>query len=100
MTSSAGCGWPIGRRIRTNIPGDSSRMPVGGLGLGKTPRTEMLPVVGLTWLLTKLIVPLVREAVLALQAHQDRDQAVLRLLDLPLVDRLRIRSRVGSSTSK
>ena len=77
ITSSAGCGWPIGRRIRTNIPGDSSRTPLGGLGLAKTPRTEMLPVVGFTWLLTKLIVPLVREAVFALQAHQDGDPAVL-----------------------
>ena len=29
MTSSAGCGWPMGRRTRTNIPGENSRVPLG-----------------------------------------------------------------------
>ena len=73
MTRSAGCGTPIGRRIRTNIPGDKQPLAPLQLGVRRTlPRTRMLPVVGLTWLLTKLIVPLVREPVLALQAHEDR----------------------------
>ena len=88
MTSRAGWGWPIGSRMRTNMPGDSRRTPVPGRlqGLAKTPRTEMLPVVGLTWLLTKLMSP-VRETVLALQAHQDRDlPALAGTLDLALVD--------------
>jgi hypothetical protein len=40
--------------MRTNIPGLSSREPLLGLGLAKTPRTEMVPVEGLTALLMKL----------------------------------------------
>ena len=46
-------------------------------------------MVGLTWLLTKLIVPCVREALLALKPHEDRDlHPLLGQLDLALVDRL------------
>src|SRR5262249_25575924 len=57
MTSSAGRGWPIGIRTRTNIPGESSRTPPSGLGLGKTPRKAMLPVAGVAWVVTKVRVP-------------------------------------------
>src|SRR5438067_2096554 len=46
MTSSASWGWPMGSRMRTNIPGDSSRMPCASAGFGKTPRIEMLAVLG------------------------------------------------------
>ncbi len=78
---------PIGRRIRTNIPGESSRMPCCGFGFGKTPRTEMLPVVGLTRLLTKSMSPWWGKPS-ALQAHEDRQvHAGPRWFDLPLVDR-------------
>ncbi len=61
MTSVARCGWPIGMRTRTNIPGDSSRGSGrpdlspggdGGTGLSNLPRKVMLPVVELTWGLT------------------------------------------------
>ncbi len=66
----------------------SSRGRPSGAGLGKTPRTRMLPVVGLTWLLTKLMVPWCGKPSSPLQAHEDRHLcAVLGRLDPPLVDR-------------
>src|SRR5256885_1784540 len=43
--------------MRTNIPGLSSRRPVGGRGLGNTPRMAIVPVDGLTTLLTKFRLP-------------------------------------------
>ena len=46
--------------------------PFGRLGLGKTPRTRMLPVVGIDLVVHEVDRPLVREALLALQAHEDR----------------------------
>ena len=47
----------MGKRTRTNIPGDNNGTPPAGLGFWKTPRAERLPVVGLTWLLKKFMAP-------------------------------------------
>ena len=39
---------PDRQRILANLPGDNGRWPPFGSGFAKTPRTRMLPVVGLT----------------------------------------------------
>ena len=101
MTSSAWWGMPIGRRIRTNIPGDKQPMAALRRGFGKTPRTRMLPVVGLTWLLTKLIFPWCGIALFALQAHEHRQLSPsLGSSIFPSLIARRIRRSVGSSISK
>ena len=79
-----------------NMPGESKRMPFSGLGLGKIPRTRMLPVVGSTWLSRKLMLPWWGKRLLALEAHEDRQHlAGLGGLILPSLIALRTSQQGG-----
>ena len=70
------------------------------LGFGNTPRIVMLPVVELTWLLTKLIVALCGKPSSFCSPSRTARSPSAGTVILPSAIALRICNKVGSSMSK